>query len=114
MSPTTSDFVHAAEIIRRFPAVTRPTLYRLGMTGAVRVELRPGVPPRYSVEDIAKVYDGQAARKRSRRTPAPNPVPRQPRTPEQMYADALEPYRPPAPAPPASRLPDDVRGPGRC
>jgi hypothetical protein len=65
MSRTTAEpvsdlFISAAEAIRRHGALNRQKLYRLGLTQAIRVHLLPGVPPRYSAEDLDRLMASES------------------------------------------------------
>jgi hypothetical protein len=48
-------FIPAAQAIRENPGLTHNRLYRLGLTQQVRVQLTPGLPPRYSRTDLRRV-----------------------------------------------------------
>jgi hypothetical protein len=54
VEPTQAVFISAAEANRRFPGLSPTKLYRLAAHGRVTVDMKPGIPPRYSVTDIAR------------------------------------------------------------
>jgi hypothetical protein len=47
-------FISAAQAIRENPGLNRVRLYRLAVTGQVRVQLIGGIPPRYSRDDVSR------------------------------------------------------------
>ena len=53
--------VPAAEVLRRYPALSRNKLYRLVVGGDVRCILPPGKTPRYSVRDLERVMTERGA-----------------------------------------------------
>lgn len=55
-APVASDrHITAAEIGRLYPYMTRTRLYRLVVGGSVRVDLPPGMPPRYNLADVERI-----------------------------------------------------------
>jgi hypothetical protein len=57
VGPDQAEFISASEALRRHPGLNRPRLFRLGMTGAVRVQLPAGTPPRFAAEDLVAIKD---------------------------------------------------------
>jgi hypothetical protein len=55
VDPPVDQYISAADAIRRHPVLNRAKLYHLGLTRSIRVRLRPGIPPRYSVSDLDQI-----------------------------------------------------------
>lgn len=48
-------YASAAECMRRHPTISRPRLYRAVTVGIVRVQLLPGLAPRYCLSDVERL-----------------------------------------------------------
>jgi hypothetical protein len=57
-------YITAAEAIRRHPSLNRARLYRMGLTRMIRVQLLPGIPPRYAAADLDRLMSAEAGERR--------------------------------------------------
>jgi hypothetical protein len=60
VKPTQAVFISAAEANRRFPGLSPTKLYRLAPHGRVTVDMKPGIPARYSAADIARALTDES------------------------------------------------------
>ena len=60
IEPAKAVFISAAEATRRFPGLSPTKLYRLAAHGRVAVDLKPGIPARYSAADIARALANES------------------------------------------------------
>jgi hypothetical protein len=60
VEPTQAVFISAAEANPRFPGLSPTKLYRLAAHGRVTVNMKPGIPARYSAADIARALASES------------------------------------------------------
>jgi hypothetical protein len=55
------EWINGADVLKRYPEISRVKLYRLAASQLIRVKAREGFPPLYHAEDAHRVISAQFA-----------------------------------------------------